>query len=73
MERLRSQEDKGKTGSAVRDIALAVPSNSTGASGEQENDGLHGPVASAPEYRVYKRRFFGLMQLVLLNTIISWD
>lgn len=26
-----------------------------------------------PEYRVYKRRFFGLAQLVLLNIIVSWD
>jgi hypothetical protein len=25
------------------------------------------------EYRVYKRRFFGLFQLVLLNIIVSWD
>lgn len=25
------------------------------------------------EYRVYKRRFFGLLQLVLLNVIVSWD
>ena len=25
------------------------------------------------EYRVYKRRWFGLIQLVLLNIIISWD
>lgn len=25
------------------------------------------------EYRVYKRRFFGLTQLVLLNIIVSWD
>lgn len=24
-------------------------------------------------YRVYKRRFFGLFQLVLLNIIVSWD
>jgi MFS transporter, FLVCR family, MFS-domain-containing protein 7 len=24
-------------------------------------------------YRVYKRRFFGLLQLVLLNIIVSWD
>lgn len=27
----------------------------------------------APVYRVYKRRFFGLFQLVLLNIIVSWD
>lgn len=26
-----------------------------------------------PQYRVYKRRFFGLVQLVLLNIIVSWD
>ena len=25
------------------------------------------------EYRVYKRRFFGLFQLVLLNIVVSWD
>ena len=24
-------------------------------------------------YRVYKRRFFGLCQLVLLNIVVSWD
>ncbi|QGA17684.1 hypothetical protein EYB26_005359 [Talaromyces marneffei] len=26
-----------------------------------------------PVYKVYKRRFFGLFQLVLLNIVISWD
>lgn len=29
----------------------------------------HSPVA----YKVYKRRFFGLAQLVLLNIVVSWD
>ena len=24
-------------------------------------------------YRVYKRRWFGLIQLVLLNIVVSWD
>lgn len=24
-------------------------------------------------YKVYKRRFFGLAQLVLLNIVVSWD
>lgn len=28
---------------------------------------------SAPVYKVYKRRFLGLLQLVLLNIVISWD
>ena len=27
----------------------------------------------AIEYRVYKRRWFGLVQLALLNIIVSWD
>lgn len=26
-----------------------------------------------PQYRVYKRRFWGLAQLVLLNIVVSWD
>lgn len=33
-------------------------------------DESHGDEAP---YRVYKRRFFGLAQLVLLNIIVSWD
>ncbi|KAH8428190.1 putative cell surface receptor/MFS transporter (FLVCR) [Aspergillus melleus] len=24
-------------------------------------------------YKVYKRRFWGLLQLVLLNIVVSWD
>lgn len=27
----------------------------------------------ATQFRVYKRRWFGLLQLVLLNIIVSWD
>ncbi|KAF4554889.1 MFS-type transporter [Elsinoe fawcettii] len=26
-----------------------------------------------PQYRVYKRRFFGLIQLILLNIVVSWS
>lgn len=29
--------------------------------------------ATRGSFRVYKRRFFGLCQLVLLNIVISWD
>ncbi|KAJ5297568.1 hypothetical protein PENANT_c005G09261 [Penicillium antarcticum] len=29
--------------------------------------------AVAPVYKVYKRRFWGLAQLVLLNIVVSWD
>jgi FLVCR family MFS transporter 7 len=28
---------------------------------------------SHTHYRVYKRRWFGLIQLVLLNIVVSWD
>lgn len=28
---------------------------------------------STVEYKVYKRRWFGLLQLTLLNIIVSWD
>jgi len=31
------------------------------------------PDGVADGYRVYKRRWFGLLQLVLLNIIVSWD
>lgn len=30
-------------------------------------------VVHATSYKVYKRRFFGLTQLVLLNVVVSWD
>ncbi|SMY22245.1 unnamed protein product [Zymoseptoria tritici ST99CH_1A5] len=30
-------------------------------------------VSARPKYRVYKQRWFGLAQLVLLNIIVSWD
>jgi hypothetical protein len=29
--------------------------------------------SEAPQFRVYKRRWFGLLQLVLLNIVVSWD
>lgn len=32
------------------------------------------PAASpATEYRTYKRRWFGLVQLTLMNIVVSWD
>jgi MFS transporter, FLVCR family, MFS-domain-containing protein 7 len=45
----------------------------TGAQGEENNgtQGADGPGGRV--YKVYKRRWFGLVQLVLLNIIVSWD
>ena len=50
---------------------------------EEQNGGIPSPsgstvdvVPSAGEpvvYKVYKIRWFGLMQLVLLNIVVSWD
>lgn len=42
------------------------------------DDGALGGTSGAPavvrrEYKVYKRRWFGLVQLTLLNIIVSWD
>lgn len=37
--------------------------------GGGEGEGEGGRVV----YKVYKRRWFGLVQLVLLNIIVSWD
>ena len=31
------------------------------------------PASEGPRFKVYKRRWFGVVQLVLLNTIVSWD
>ena len=30
-------------------------------------------LTSAPVYKTYKRRWFGLVQLVLLNIVVSWN
>lgn len=43
--------------------------------GDGDADGTAGDVAPGRrvEYKVYKRRWFGLLQLTLLNVIVSWD
>ncbi|KAK4994527.1 hypothetical protein LTR66_005461 [Elasticomyces elasticus] len=44
---------------------------------DEQHNGDHAPAGDCPAtpvaYRVYKRRFFGLTQLVLLNIVVSWD
>lgn len=47
--------------------------------GEMRRSTEDGPTANggaghgSPAYKVYKRRWFGLIQLTLLNIIVSWD
>ncbi|KAK7942867.1 major facilitator superfamily transporter [Apiospora aurea] len=38
-----------------------------------DGDGDDGSIRAGVVYRTYKRRWFGLVQLTLLNIIVSWD
>lgn len=51
-------EDGDEQGNAGRDVGREVD---------------EGTVNSDIKFKVYKRRWFGLVQLVLLNIIVSWD
>ncbi|KAL8661501.1 MAG: hypothetical protein Q9202_005510 [Teloschistes flavicans] len=45
-----------------------------GLSSSSSSDAVHrDPAPTTTVYRVYKRRWFGLLQLVLMNIIVSWD
>ncbi|TVY90548.1 Solute carrier family 49 member A3 [Lachnellula willkommii] len=47
-------------------------SNSNGGAGGTGLDGT-AEEENTVEYKVYRRRWFGLVQLVLLNIVVSWD
>jgi FLVCR family MFS transporter 7 len=53
----------------------ASPRRVTADRGLEHNEGenLEGTVSGGPKFKTYKRRWFGLIQLVLLNIIVSWD
>ncbi|KAI4253402.1 MAG: hypothetical protein LQ352_003721, partial [Teloschistes flavicans] len=44
-----------------------------GLSSSSSSDAVPHDPAPTTVYRVYKRRWFGLLQLVLMNIIVSWD
>lgn len=68
-EREQEVEHHGRaTGSGTNDIDL-VESPSDPSRPLQRS----ASAPSAQSYKVYKRRFFGLGQLVLLNIVVSWD
>jgi hypothetical protein len=65
---------KQGTGAEVQDIpqsAGSIPNEDLSIVGGSVAE--HGVSSHTQQYRVYKRRWFGLLQLVLLNIIVSWD
>lgn len=60
----RYTDDAGPVGSSMLDSNRVVEHVAP-----LGGDGGHVEV----EYKVYKRRWFGLTQLILLNIIVSWD
>ncbi|KAK0742433.1 major facilitator superfamily domain-containing protein [Apiosordaria backusii] len=75
----RNEDGRGR-GSGEIQIELNETATSTTAAadgmGKKKTDGGDGTsvmAAEMVEYKVYKRRWFGLVQLTLLNVIVSWD
>lgn len=78
-------EPTGSSDSGKGDIELRDPKKTQGASADQQpySDALNEEDRSSGEeavgdgtyqfYKVYKRRWFGLVQLTLLNIVVSWD
>ena len=75
---------KGASGArddAARDEITSTfdkpPTNMDGPDGvellERKADETSADVPDGRTYRTYKRRWFGLAQLVLLNIVVSWD
>ena len=79
MERPTSHESTVETvktsGGSGNSVELQVSNDSTTPMIHDDEASHSFQIAqSHPEqYRLYKKRFFGLAQLVLLNIIISWD
>lgn len=56
------------------DIAFSTSiTDETSASRGAASVDARGEAVQSESLRLYKRRFFGLFQLVLLNVIVSWD
>ncbi|KAI5866236.1 MFS general substrate transporter [Durotheca rogersii] len=59
--------------SPAGDGDLAPPSDAPGPVRDGETASIDDGDRGSVRYKVYKRRWFGLIQLTLLNIIISWD
>ena len=75
--RTSSSDDKNKatngTSRYTDDTNAQAGSAARESRGGEEDTAPAHESADAVQYRVYKIRWFGLVQLVLLNIIVSWD
>lgn len=71
MQRLGSSDGIAPPSQSSKGLLTATSSTDTGASTAQSSRERFD--MDSRVYRVYKRRFLGLGQLVLLNIIVSWD
>ncbi|KAJ3939430.1 hypothetical protein N0V92_013968, partial [Colletotrichum tropicale] len=67
---LRNVDTPGSRDNAPGAGHLQQPYSDAVAGGDDNGSVMEG---TATEYRTYKRRWFGLAQLTLLNVIVSWD
>ncbi|KAI0553872.1 major facilitator superfamily domain-containing protein [Xylaria curta] len=67
LQRLPSQVDDNFGDRAESVVSAEVIEDAGGAAGNGGDDG------SGTAYKVYKRRWFGLAQLTLINIVVSWD
>lgn len=63
----------GSTSQEVRDTLSPSPTEATPALAGEHSLSRMTTEDATSAYKVYKRRFFGLAQLVLLNIVVSWD
>ncbi|KAK4103213.1 MFS general substrate transporter [Parathielavia hyrcaniae] len=61
------------TGHATATATATAPDPVGFASGPAKPGASETAASVGIEYKVYKRRFFGLVQLTLLNIVVSWD
>jgi hypothetical protein len=55
------------------DLSTSITNETSGARSATLQDAQQDAAQPHEPLRLYKRRFFGLFQLVLLNIIVSWD
>ncbi|KAL2119596.1 hypothetical protein VTJ04DRAFT_6557 [Mycothermus thermophilus] len=73
MDTIASARRPGATEPGLGTTAYAVGGAAAAAARDDEAAAGATTDQQQPQYRTYKRRWFGLLQLTLLNIIVSWD